>query len=343
MRLADCYPCRDRESFTVTFDGKEVSTFDPPSAGEGRSRDTPPFLLSFTDTKPHNVRIVYRHNAPLFGSGIALEWFPKSGYLQKEAVAAAAKSNVIIAFIGLTPDLEGEEMPIHVEGFSGGDRTDIKLPAPQEALLEALSATGKPLVVVLLNGSAISTTWAQAHANAILEAWYPGQAGGTAIAQTLSGKNNPAGRLPVTFYSNINDLPPFEDYSMAGRTYRYSKKTPLYPFGFGLSYTSFTYSNLKLSKDLLPAGDPLTVETDVKNTGTRAGDEIAELYLMPPHTSVSPNLALSAFTRIHLAPGQTRHISFTLDPRTISQVDEKGLRVGNSWAIQALRWRLTAK
>jgi beta-glucosidase len=177
-----------------------------------------------------------------------------------------------------------------------------------------------------MNGSALAVEWAQQHANAVLEAWYPGEGGAAAIAETLSGKNNPGGRLPVTFYTSIDQLPDFSDYSMANRTYRYFKGTPLYGFGYGLSYTTFTYSKLHLSTDTLKAGDTLTVEADVKNTGTRAGDEVAELYLTPPHTNVSPNLALAGFKRVHLAPGATTHVVFKLDPRTLSQVDDQGVR-----------------
>lgn len=326
VRLAHCYPCKDEEKFAAYLDGKPVAGFGTSVDAESRSSQTPNFKLTFPDTKPHEFKLEYLHHAKLFGAGIALEWTPKASYLQNEAVAAAQKADVVLAFVGLSPELEGEEMPIHVEGFSGGDRTDIKLPASQQSLLEALAATGKPLVVVLLNGSALSVTWAQEHAKAILEAWYPGEAGGTAIAQTLSGKNNPGGRLPVTFYASLDQLPAFEEYAMAGRTYRYFKGKPLYAFGHGLSYTSFRYSGLKLSTSALHAGDPLTVEADVKNVGSVAGDEVAELYLTPPQTSVSPTLALSGFARFHLAPGQTRHVSFTLDPRTLSQVDEKGVR-----------------
>jgi len=255
-----------------------------------------------------------------------MEWIPKLGLLEPAAVAAAQKADVVVAFVGLSPELEGEEMPVKIEGFAGGDRTDIKLPAAQEHLLEAVAATGKPLVVVLMNGSALAVNWAQQHAAAILEAWYPGEGGAQAIAETLSGKKNPGGRLPVTFYQSISQLPDFTDYSMSARTYRYFKGTPLYGFGYGLSYTTFAYSNVHLSASTLHAGDTLTVEADVKNTGTRAGDEVTELYLTPPRTSVSPALALAGFTRVHLDPGETKHVVLHLDPRALSQVDEKGVR-----------------
>ncbi len=326
VRLAHCYPCADHEKFAVYLDGKQIAGFASSEEAESRNSNTPSFKIAFADTKPHQFKLEYLHKAKLFGAGISLDWAPAANALQKEAVAAAAKSDVVLAFVGLSPELEGEEMPVHIEGFSGGDRTDIKLPAAQQQLLEALAATGKPLVVVLLNGSALSVNWAHEHARAVLEAWYPGESGGTAIAQTLNGKNNPAGRLPITFYSSIDQLPAFDNYAMAGRTYRYFKGKPLFGFGFGLSYTTFSYSGLKLSTNALKAGDPLTVEADIRNTGKQPGDEVAELYLTPPQTPVSPALSLAGFSRVHLAPGETKHVTFTLDPRTLSQVDEKGTR-----------------
>ncbi len=326
MRLANCYPCGDHERFSVYIDGKAVAGFASQHDAESRGSGSPKFTITFPDNKPHELRVEYTHTARLFDAGISMEWVPQPEPLREKAVAAAQKADVVLAFVGLSPELEGEEMPIHVEGFSGGDRTDIKLPAAQQEMLEALAATGKPIVVVLMNGSALAVNWAQQHAQAILEAWYPGEAGGQAIAETLSGKNNPGGRLPITFYQSLDQLPPFSDYSMANRTYRYFKGKPLYGFGFGLSYSSFRYSSLKLSTNHLQAGDTLTVDADVKNSGVRAGDEVAELYLTPPQTEVSPKLALDGFTRVHLAPGQTQHIHFTLDPRTLSQVDAKGIR-----------------
>jgi len=330
MHFGDCYPCTGHEQFKIFVDGKLIAS-DSPSENSLDSH----FQVNFVDTNPHDLRVEYIHHAPLRGADLSLEWTPQSSYLREEAVAIAQKSDVILAFVGLSPNLEGEEMPLHVEGFSGGDRTDIKLPAAQQELLEALAATGKPLVVVLMNGSALSVNWAQEHAKAMLEAWYPGEAGSEAIAETLSGQNNPGGRLPVTFYAGVEQLPAFSDYSMANRTYRYFRGKPLYGFGYGLSYTTFSYQNLRLSSSHLKAGNFITAEADVKNTGTREGDEVAELYLIPPHSSVSPNLALAGFTRLHLKPGETTHITFTLDSRTLSQVDDKGNRavVPGSYAI----------
>src|ERR1019366_2440799 len=245
----------------------------------------------------------------------------------KQALAAAKKAQVVVAVVGITSSLEGEEMNVNLPGFKGGDRISLDLPKEEEDLLKALKATHKPLVVVLMNGSALAVNWANENANAILDAWYSGEEGGTAIAETLAGVNNPAGRLPVTFYKGIDQLPPFEDYAMKNRTYRYFTGEPLYPFGFGLSYSKFAYSNLKLSSPTLDAGGSLEVDADVQNTGQREGDEVAELYLTPPQTPGAPIRTLRAFTRVHVAPSGTQHVHFTLGPRDLSTVNEAGDRV----------------
>jgi beta-glucosidase len=326
FKLAHCYPCNDAETVRVFFDGKQVDEQLFPQK-ESRSSDTRPFTMHFADsTTPHALRIEYLHEAPLFGAGLTLDWRPDIAAEREQAVAAARQSDAVVAFIGLTPELEGEEMDVKIEGFAGGDRTSIGLPRAQQQMLEAVVATGKPLVVVLLNGSAIAAIWAKEHANAIVEAWYPGEEGGTAIAATLAGDANPAGRLPVTFYASADQLPPFADYSMKGRTYRYFSGEPLFPFGSGLSYSSFTYSNVQLSTSSLNAGDTLTVEADVHNSSTREGDEVAELYLLPPSFDGAPRLALEGFDRLHLKPNETRHVNFKLDPRQLSTVDSKGVR-----------------
>ncbi len=330
-QLGDCYPCKDYESVRVTVDGEEKLKFVSDTENtESRGNNTKDFQLHFADAAPHAIVIEYAHRAELFGAGISFQWAPPANVLRDQAVTAAKKADAVVAFVGLNASLEGEEMPIHVPGFSGGDRTDIALPAAQQQMLEALKAavkdTGKPLIVVLLNGSALAVNWAEQNADAILEAWYPGQAGAQAIAETLTGINNPGGRLPVTFYRNVIDLPAFTDYSMANRTYRYYKGKPLYGFGYGLSYTTFAYSNVKVSTGNLTAGDTLRVQADVTNTGKRAGDEVAQLYLAPPRDSTNPIYALEGFQRLHLQPGQSRHLTFTLDPRQLSQVDAQGIR-----------------
>ena len=245
----------------------------------------------------------------------------------EDAVAAARKSDIVVAVVGITSDLEGEEMKVKIEGFEGGDRTSLNLPKEEEALLEAIRATGKPLIVVLMNGSALSVNWANQHANAILEAWYAGEEGGTAIAQTLAGVNNPAGRLPVTFYKDVADLPPFDDYSMSNRTYRYYKGTPLYPFGYGLSYSRFAYDNLKFSPNQVQAGSSLTLDADVKNISQRDGDEVVQIYLSFPNVPGAPIRALRGFMRVHVAAGKAEHIRMTLDPRDLSHVNEAGERI----------------
>jgi len=240
-----------------------------------------------------------------------------------EATEAAKKADVVVAVVGITSELEGEEMKVSEPGFMGGDRTSIDLPKPEQDLLEALGATGKPLVVVLTNGSALAVNWARDHANAILDAWYPGEEGGASVAQTLSGRNNPAGRLPVTFYKGVNQLPAFADYAMKGRTYRYFEGAPLYPFGYGLSYTTFAYSGLNVSKSIA-AGSPAVAEVTVTNSGHSAGDEVVQLYLNFPAVPGAPLRALRGFQRVHLEAGSSQKVHFDLGPRDMSIVTEAG-------------------
>jgi beta-glucosidase len=260
------------------------------------------------------------------GFGTRFVWLSVLANPLADAVAAAKNADAVVAVVGITSQLEGEEMKVSMPGFVGGDRTSIDLPKEEQDLLEAVGATGKPLIVVLMNGSALSVNWANAHANAILDAWYSGEEGGTAIGETISGTNNPAGRLPVTFYTGVDQLPPFTDYAMTNRTYRYFEGKPLYPFGFGLSYSKFEYSNLKLSTNNVQAGDPLTVDADVKNTSQKDGDEVAELYITFPKLPGTPLHALRGFTRVHVAAGSTQHVEFKLDPRGLSMVDLAGDR-----------------
>lgn len=326
----DCYPCDSTEQVNVYLDdkqimsgGRKVRASNLTTFADVAQSNT--FKIHFDGTTAHAFRVEYSHNGALRGGGLSLEWQPDATALRDEAVAAAKSADVVLAFVGLSPDLEGEEMPVHVDGFSGGDRTDIKLPTAQQQLLEAVAATGKPVVVVLMNGSALSVNWAKEHAAAILEAWYPGEEGGTAIAQTLTGENNPAGRLPLTFYTSVNDLPPFTEYAMKNRTYRFYTGEPLYPFGYGLSYTTFTYSNLKVSSKSAKAGDPVTVNATITNSGKAKGDEVAELYLTPAGSD-APIRELRAFKRISLAPGASSTVQFTLSSRDLSTVRPDGTR-----------------
>ncbi len=250
------------------------------------------------------------------------------------AVAAAERADVVVAVVGISSKQEGEEKHIDLPGFKNGDRTSLDLPQPEEKLLKALKATGKPLVVVLLNGSALAVNWASENANAILDAWYPGEEGGSAVAETLAGVNNPAGRLPITFYKGVEQLPPFEDYSMKNRTYRFFTGQPLYPFGYGLSYAKFTYSNLKISATKLKAGDTLRVDADVRNTGHSDGDEVTELFLEFPAVPGVPVRALRGFMREHLKASETQHLQFLLVPRDLSMVNEVGDRLVAPGAYQ---------
>ncbi|GAA5069161.1 glycoside hydrolase family 3 protein [Lysobacter panacisoli] len=249
-------------------------------------------------------------------AGVRLAWrMPGAKPPFEEAVQAARDSDVVVFVGGLTGDVEGEEMTVNYPGFSGGDRTDTRLPETQRKLLEALHATGKPVVMVLTTGSALAVDWAKQNLPAILVAWYPGQRGGNAVADVLFGDTNPAGRLPVTFYKADEKLPAFDDYAMRGRTYRYFEGEPLYAFGHGLSYTTFDYGNLKLDRERAASSQAIKVTLDVKNTGTRAGDEVVQLYLKP----VDPKherarKEMRGFQRIHLAPGESRTVTFDITP-----------------------------
>jgi len=253
-----------------------------------------------------------------------LIWTKSSSGPSPEAIAAAKNADAVIAVVGITSQLEGEEMPVTEPGFLGGDRTSIDLPQPEEDLVEGLAATGKPLAVVLVNGSALAVNWINEHANAVLEAWYPGEEGGAAVAETLSGKNNPAGKLPVTFYTGVSQLPNFEDYGMANRTYRYITSRPLYPFGYGLSYTTFKFSDLSVPVQPVAAGQSLGADVTVTNTGKVAGDEVAQLYLKFPDVKGAPLVALRGFQRIHLEAGASQKIHFELKNRDLGMVTEDG-------------------
>lgn len=254
-----------------------------------------------------------------------LQW-SRPGSSDDVAIKAAQDADVVVFVGGLTARFEGEAMSVKAPGFSGGDRVTMDLPAPQEKLLERLHATGKPVVLVVMNGSAMTLNWAEAKLPAIVEAWYPGGEGGQAVAELLAGDYSPAGRLPVTFYKSVDQLPPFGDYSMKGRTYRYFSGEPLYPFGYGLSYTSFAYGRPVLSKALVHAGDAVDVSVDVRNSGSRDGDEVVQLYVSRKADG-APVRSLRGFQRIHLKVGETRKVSFKVDAKDMSIVDDKGTRV----------------
>jgi beta-glucosidase len=346
LESGDSFPYSPQESYRFILDGKvisegslragnDLSVMGGFKAAPGASPSAPPVMqfpkvpsipVDFTDTKPHDFRLEYSHVGDQSGGGLTLKWEAPAQAQLDEAVARAREADVVVAFVGLSPQLEGEEMRIKIDGFDGGDRTSLDLPVPQQKLLEALAATSKPLIVVLQSGSAVALNWANQHAAAILEAWYPGVEGGTAIARTLAGLNNPAGRLPVTFYSSLDGLPAFTDYTMKGRTYRYFQGKPLWGFGYGLSYSSFKYGPVKLSAEALKAGDPLIATVTVTNTGKVGGDEVVEAYLKTPQPN-GPVHSLVGFERVTLLPGTTHEVKISIDPRSLSSVDDQGNRV----------------
>ncbi len=279
--------------------------------------------------KLYDLRLEYREAANM-NAAAKLVWRPPGGErrLRDDALSKARESDAVVMVMGINPSVEGEEMDVKVEGFRGGDRTSLDLPRPQEELIKEVQALGKPVVLVLLGGSALAVNWADQNVPAIVEAWYPGQEGGTAVADVLFGDYNPAGRLPVTFYKSASQLPPFEEYGMAGRTYRYFRGEPLYPFGHGLSYTRFRYDRLKLSAARVRAGRGLTVSAEVRNVGDREGDEVVQLYVTDSASAFPvPLRSLAGLSRVRLRPGERRRVTFALDARQLSVIDGRGRRV----------------
>jgi beta-glucosidase len=345
LETGDSFPYSPKELYRLLLDGKvigegtlreghDLSAMGNFKAAPGASPTAPPVMdfpkvpsipVDFTDSNPHDFVLEYSHSGDRTGGGVTLKWEAPAQAQLDEAVARAKESDILLAFVGLSPQLEGEEMSIKIDGFNGGDRTSLDLPAPQQKLLEALAATGKPLVVALQSGSAVALNWANEHAAAILEAWYPGVEGGTAIRRTLEGVNNPAGRLPVTFYAGLDGLPAFTDYTLKGRTYRYYTGKPLWGFGFGLSYSTFKYGAVKLSADTLKAGEPLTATVIVSNTSSVGGDEVVEAYLKTPQTD-GPIHSLVGFKRVTIAAGASKEVTLEIDPRLLSSVDAQGVR-----------------
>ena len=308
---------RGRGFVRVAVNGKQVAS----SYG---GHDLEPVMGKVQLEKGRKVSLEISSGVQNGDPAAELIWSPVSNAVDPAAIADAKKADAVIAVVGITSQLEGEEMPVSEPGFNGGDRTSLNLPQAEEDLVEAVAATGKPLCVVLINGSALSVNWIHDHANAVVEAWYPGEEGGAAVADTLSGKNNPAGRLPVTFYKDAEQLPNFEDYGMANRTYRYFTGKPLYGFGYGLSYTTFAYRDLHLSSQTLAAGQALDADVTVTNTGSMAGDEVVQLYLKFPDAKGAPQVALRSFSRISLEHGASQKVTFHLTPRDLGMVTESG-------------------
>ncbi len=304
-----------RSTMRIFLDDKELVA-DAPAPASGApgnpaqgaaGRGRPPQLHAQLEAG-RACRLRVEYTAQGLGGAAQLMWIPPAGPLLAEAVEAVKNADAALAFVGLNPNLEGEEMPVNVPGFAGGDRTSLDLPEPQEKLIEAAIGTGKPVVVILTSGSAVSVNYAAERAAAVLEAWYGGEEIGTAIAETLAGTNNPSGRLPVTFYRGAGELPPFDDYAMKGRTYRYFAGEPLYAFGYGLSYSKFQYSGLRASR----TANGAQVSARVKNVSAREGDEVAQLYVAGGGAAGDPIRQLRGFQRIRLKPGETRTVEFSI-------------------------------
>jgi beta-glucosidase len=282
-------------------------------------------FLELEASRSYRLRLDYSTTRP--DALVRLAWAPPDPDLLRNALEVVDQADVVVMALGLSALLEGEEMSVDVPGFSGGDRTSLDLPRGQQELLEAVMARGKPVVLLLLNGSALGLEWAAENVPAILEAWYPGQAAGTAVADVLFGDYNPAGRLPVTFYRSVGQLPPFDDYDMAGRTYRYWGGSPVFPFGFGLSYTTFAYRHLELPAQAA-TGSTVEISVEVENTGSVAGEEVVQLYVTDLAASrPQPIRSLQGFRRVFLEPGERTRVTFTVTAEQLSLVDSNGDRV----------------
>jgi beta-glucosidase len=319
------------DTLLVQFDGE----FDPVKTYK---------LVNLTAGKAYKIKIEFYKN--LRYAFMQFIWNAPDNNMEQRAIDAVKKADEVVMVMGLSPRLEGEEMKVDVKGFKGGDRLTLDLPETQTNFIKKIYALGKPVVLVLLNGSAVSVNWENENIPAIVEAWYPGQAAGTAIANVLFGDYNPAGRLPVTFYKSVSQLPAFNNYSMTGRTYRYFKGKPLYPFGFGLSYTTFSYKNLKLAKKILHKNDSTIVSVEVSNKGKIKGEEVVQLYVKAKHDTQTVK-TLKGFERISLEPGETKIVKFKITPDKLSRwIDEKGflvepdnynIMIGSSSAMQDLQ------
>ncbi|HEY6951145.1 MAG TPA: glycoside hydrolase family 3 C-terminal domain-containing protein [Bacteroidota bacterium] len=282
--------------------------------------------ITLEQGKEYDVRIEFAENTEY--AGIDVRWLRREdnsevgkGFV--DAVNAARQSDAVVFVAGISPQLEGEEMDVELPGFKGGDRTSLDLPAYEEKLLRAVQETGKQVVLVLTNGSALAVNWANDNVSAILDAWYPGQEGGNAVADVVFGDYNPAGRLPVTFYKSVDDLPPFENYGMKGRTYRYFEGTPLYPFGYGLSYTRFDYRRIDPSKRVASEHDTVTFNVQIANAGNADGDEVVQLYVRKTDTAAGERMkSLKAFKRVHLRKGESTWIGIPLAIHDLRTYDE---------------------
>jgi beta-glucosidase len=327
FEIADrrCDPSNDHETYSMYIGN--APDFHASSTCEDFGQPRKTITIRFADTQPHKFVFEYSHESPRFSAGVTLAWMAPAQTLIEEAMTAARNADVVVAFVGLVPWLEGEEMPVHIPGFNGGDRTTLSLPESQTHLLESLVSTGKPLIVVLESGSAVTLGPLAKGASAVLQAWYGGERGGQAIAEVLSGAVNPSGRLPVTFYASTDQLPAFDSYAMQGRTYRYFDGTPEYPFGYGLSYTRFEYSDLRVESPSLKANSAQQISVSIRNVGAVAGAETAQLYLFGSSAPGAPLRSLKGFEHIYLRPGESQTLKFNLSSRDLALANAAGRMV----------------
>ncbi|TCN59565.1 glucan 1,4-alpha-glucosidase [Flavobacterium circumlabens] len=310
------------EEYELLIDGKSQFSFSSIYSPGYKSVN-----LNFKKGEIHKIDIKYASRGA--NAQLKLSWGLPDQNLKLEALKIARQADVVIMCMGLSPRLEGEEMDVKLDGFDGGDRTEIVLPKVQQDLIKEVKALGKPVVLVLLNGSALGLKWEDENLPAIVEAWYGGQKGGEAIADVLFGDYNPSGKLPVTFYASVDDLPAFDNYDMKGRTYKYYQGTPVYKFGYGLSYTKFSYDKL-ITKEVFGINEEINLSVDVENIGEREGDEVVQVYLKHLDSKVAvPLISLKAFQKIHLNKGEKKTISFTLKPSDFSVIVENGDAVVN--------------
>ncbi len=277
-------------------------------------------LEGIREAVTEDTRVYYAYGCHLYNERIGLSE-PREGFA--EAISAAERSDVVVMCLGLDANLEGEEGDAS-NVYASGDKPHLNLPGLQQELLEEVYKTGKPIILVLLSGSALAVTWADQNIPAIIQAWYPGAEGGKAIASLLFGDYSPAARLPVTFYKTTEELPDFKDYSMVNRTYKYMKNEALYPFGYGLSYTKFEYRDLLISNNKIKTGDKISCSVKVKNKGNYKSDEVVQLYLKLCDGVDTPKWQLSGFNRINLAPGEEKEVNFELNPRQMAAIDNEG-------------------
>jgi len=315
--------------FDIFIDGKLFIHGRPSDHDPRKEYD----FIELEGGKKYNIQFDYPKNNSEYATA-CLKWEIPNTRLKDEAVELAQKSDLVVLCMGLSPMLEGEEMKVKVPGFAGGDRIDIKLPESQTDLIRAIQKLARPTVLVLLNGSALAFNWEAENIPAILEAWYPGQAGGTAIADVIFGDYNPSGRLPLTFYKSIDQIPAFDEYDMKGKTYRYFDGKPLYEFGYGLNYSTFEYTMKDIPTEII-TGEKINLSVDVTNTGKYDGDEVVQLYVSLPDSKLKKSIrSLQGFKRIHLKVGETQTVEFTLTPEQFAARDENNLAVVESGNVQ---------